>query len=155
AGVVTEIRHQEGETVAVNTVVAVIGQAGDIPVAAPSAKPAAPPSPAAAQPVPTTTPAPPVPQPRASAPAPSSSTSAMPQAPEAPVEGTTHQRLSPVVRKIAEEHNIDVAQIQGTGLGGRVTRDDILGYIDQQQGKAGHGAPERQPERPQPTAVAA
>ena len=44
-------------------------------------------------------------------------------------EEALHQRSSPLVRKIAKEHNIDISQIQGTGIAGRVTKDDILAFI--------------------------
>jgi 2-oxoglutarate dehydrogenase E2 component (dihydrolipoamide succinyltransferase) len=48
----------------------------------------------------------------------------------APASGDRRQRSSPLVRRIAREHNVDVAQIQGTGIGGRVTKGDILGFIE-------------------------
>ena len=50
-------------------------------------------------------------------------------------EEALHQRSSPLVRKIAKEHNIDISQIHGTGIAGRVTKDDILAFI------GGHAAP--------------
>jgi pyruvate dehydrogenase E2 component (dihydrolipoamide acetyltransferase) len=149
AGVITEIRYKEGETVAVNTVVAVIGQASES-VAAPSAKsappahepaaPAAPapeakPSPKQTPPSPTQTPpSPPKPAPVAASPAPAAPP---PHAVEAEEEAV-RQRSSPLVRKIAREHNVDISQIHGTGISGRVTRDDILGFIDRQGGQGGH-----------------
>src|SRR3954471_2387506 len=53
---------------------------------------------------------------------------------QAPSNGSTEdairERSSPLVRKIAKEHNVDIAQIHGTGIAGRVTKDDILGFID-------------------------
>jgi pyruvate dehydrogenase E2 component (dihydrolipoamide acetyltransferase) len=111
AGVLTEIRAKEGETVEVNHVVAIIGDA----VAA-----------AAAAPAPTPVAAPPVPPPEAAAsPAPA------PAAPDAPsAEELRRQKSSPVVRKIAAEHGVDIAQIEGSGAGGRVTKQDILGYME-------------------------
>jgi 2-oxoglutarate dehydrogenase E2 component (dihydrolipoamide succinyltransferase) len=135
AGVLTEIRANEGQTVEVNTVVAVIGEAGAKPAtaAAPS-KLSAPaesrpsPPPAAAY-----VPAPPEP-PAAAAPA-----SAAPQPPPSArpaAAGAAHEsevdrsiRSSPLVRKIAKEHNVDISQIRGTGISGRVTKDDILAFI--------------------------
>jgi pyruvate dehydrogenase E2 component (dihydrolipoamide acetyltransferase) len=104
AGVLSEIRVQEGQTVTVNTVVAVIGGS-----AAPAtAKPAAS-SPAAATPAA----APTTPAPAATA---SASTGETP-------------RSSPLVRKIASENNIDLRGIPGSGASGRITKQDILGHL--------------------------
>jgi pyruvate dehydrogenase E2 component (dihydrolipoyllysine-residue acetyltransferase) len=119
AGVITEIRANEGQTVEVNTVVAVIGEAGAKPVAAaaPAPMPAAPPAPAVAE-----RPAPAAPPPHEVA-----RTVAAPSAPESETDRST--RSSPLVRKIAKEHNVDISQIHGTGISGRVTKDDILAFI--------------------------
>jgi 2-oxoglutarate dehydrogenase E2 component (dihydrolipoamide succinyltransferase) len=109
AGVLTEIRAKEGETVAVHQVVAVIGDAASAAATAPA--------PAAAAPAQATE--------AAVAPAPS------PKAPETPsAEELRRQKSSPVVRKIAVEHGVDIAQIEGSGAGGRVTKQDILGYME-------------------------
>ncbi len=147
AGVVSEIRVQEGETVAVNSIVAVIGSAVASASAAPAAaaasadkaKPAAPASPPAHyhdRDEPAT--AAPVAQSAASpgqAPAPAAAVgaeqpkgSSLSAAPSA--EDAIRERSSPLVRKIAKEHNVDIAQIHGTGIAGRVTKDDILGFLD-------------------------
>lgn len=146
AGVIAEIRHREGETVPIHTVVAVIGTSTT------TSEAAAPPAAARAV-VDTPTMGPAAASPPSPAPAPSASTSkAVPQpAPEptpppaaaggAAVDG---QRLSPVVKKIAQEHNVDVSRIQGTGIGGRVTKRDILFYIGQ--------SPARPSEHPVPAA---
>jgi 2-oxoglutarate dehydrogenase E2 component (dihydrolipoamide succinyltransferase) len=56
------------------------------------------------------------------------------------LEAALRERSSPLVRKIAKEHSVDISQIQGTGIAGRVTKDDILGFIEQ-TGSAGKGAP--------------
>jgi 2-oxoglutarate dehydrogenase E2 component (dihydrolipoamide succinyltransferase) len=116
AGVITEIKVKEGETVPVNSVVAMIGQAGDAAAAAPK--------PERAQPGP---PSPPEPPRRAQA--------ASPAPPAAPsqkerqqIEGRP-QRSSPLVRRIASEHNVDLAELSGTGIGGRVTKHDILAHL--------------------------
>ena len=135
AGVVSEIRVQEGETVPVNSVVAVIGQAAEAKVAPiAAAPPPAPPAPAAS--VPAAAPPPPV----AASPAVAPPAAAPPTAP-ATIAGATesarpaapqdrlHQRSSPLVRRIAKEHNVDISQLRGTGISGRVTKDDILGYL--------------------------
>jgi pyruvate dehydrogenase E2 component (dihydrolipoamide acetyltransferase) len=136
AGVLTEIRANEGQTVEVNTVVAVIGEAGAKPAApAAASKPAAAveskPSP---PPAPAYVPAPPerpavAPAPVAAAPPPPPP--ARPVAPAAAHEAEIDRatRSSPLVRKIAKEHNVDISQIRGTGISGRVTKDDILAFI--------------------------
>jgi 2-oxoglutarate dehydrogenase E2 component (dihydrolipoamide succinyltransferase) len=127
AGVVSEIRAKEGETVPVNSVVAVIGAAG-----APAA--AAPP-----QPVPQPAPgAQPAPMPSGAAPEQPGVTSA---------EEAIRQRSSPLVRRIAKEHHVDLAQIRGSGIAGRVTKDDILRFIEQ-----GAPADARPPARTAPAA---
>ncbi len=135
AGVLTEIRHKEGETVPVNSVVGVIGAAGAKPAEAPAAAPAeapagAPPKAQAAAPA---APAPPDPKqqadgssaPQSATPPPTQESKGQPSTEEA-----LRQRSSPLVRRIAKEHNVDIGQIRGTGMAGRVTKDDILGFID-------------------------
>ena len=118
AGVLSEIRVQEGETVPVNSVVAVIGQAGEVkPASTPATVSATPSAPAVA--------APSVAAPPATAP---------PPAPDAGVredglQDRIRQRSSPLVRRIAKEHNIDISQLQGTGISGRVNKNDILQFI--------------------------
>jgi 2-oxoglutarate dehydrogenase E2 component (dihydrolipoamide succinyltransferase) len=121
AGVLVEIRAKEGETVPVNSVVAVIGEAGAA-VASSPAKAA----------VPVQVPAPdPTPAPAAQAPVPPPAHAVAP--PAAAADQSTpdgpKQKSSPLVRKIAKEHSIDLARVPGTGLGGRVTKDDILGHL--------------------------
>lgn len=131
-GVLLEILVTEGETVEINTVVGRIGAAGEkLTATAPaSAAPAAPePTPAAAP---------------ASAP-----TAPAPVAPAMSRGGAV--RTSPVVQKIAAEHNIDVSQIQGTGAGGRITKKDITAFIENQ----GSGRPAAQPAPSAPAAPAA
>jgi pyruvate dehydrogenase E2 component (dihydrolipoamide acetyltransferase) len=126
AGVITEIRANEGQTVEVNTVVAVIGEAGAKPVAAA----AAPKQPEAAAPKPAAPPAPAhVARPAPAAPPPHETARpvAVPSAPESETDRST--RSSPLVRKIAKEHSVDISQIHGSGISGRVTKDDILAFI--------------------------
>ena len=134
-GIVAEIRVQEGETVEVGTVLAVIGAAGAAPVA--PAEPAAPlqqETPAAedtaapAQPSPAA-----FPEPVASAPAEQPAPAAAPPAPAAADEaasGNGRSFVSPVVARIAAQHGIDPSAITGTGQGGRVTKKDILAFIE-------------------------
>jgi pyruvate dehydrogenase E2 component (dihydrolipoamide acetyltransferase) len=126
AGHLAEIKVKEGETVPVNSVVAVIGAAGEA-VASTSAAAAAEtvdilPQPVVAPISPDATP------PEESAPVDRNAGIA---ATPAPVEDDLHrQKSSPLVRRIAREHNVDIRQIQGTGINGRVTKNDILGYIE-------------------------
>ena len=142
AGVLTEIRHKEGETVPVNAVVAVIGQASEAPVAgapeAPAAAPAPTPTPstqadgspaAASSPSPARSETPTPSAPSSS----SSSVGAGLQARPGSSDSVARQRSSPLVRKIAREHNVDISQLQGTGISGRVTRDDILGFLGRER----------------------
>ena len=125
AGVLTEIRVAEGETVAVGTVIAVVGGAGaapaptPAPVAAPAPAPVVAPAPA---PAPSATPAP------TPAPAPAPVTAPAP-AVVAPV-AQSNKLLSPVVRRLVNDHGINIDVLQGTGPGGRITREDVLDYID-------------------------
>jgi len=129
SGIVTQILVQEGETVEVGTKLAVIGgEAG-----APAPEPEAPPEPATAAaaaeaeaPSSAETPAPAaVPEP-APAPAPA------PEPAAAPTNGEQDSKsfVSPVVARIAAEHNVDVSSVPGTGRGGRVTKKDILQFVE-------------------------
>ncbi len=135
-GVLLEILVNEGETVEINTVVARIGEDGgaaktDTERAATPKTEAAPPAvePETAAPPPGPAPAPPAAAGRESEPA--------------------KTKTSPVVRKIADEHGVDVSLVDGTGAGGRVTKKDILEYIDQSK------APSTGPEAPPKPATAA
>ncbi len=127
AGVITEIKVKEGETVPVNSVVAIIGQAGEVAATAPkSGQPAGPP--------PTPEPAKRAQsaQPGQSAPSARLAQPTRPAAPsqkEKPAADGRHQRSSPLVRRIASEHNVDLAELSGTGIGGRVTKHDILAHL--------------------------
>ncbi len=144
AGVLSEVLVQEGSTVAIKTIVARIGDgASSAPVAAPAAAPpqqAAKPSvstpptvdvgPSAAAPEVRTSPQP------APQPAPSSQPAPPPPAPVAQADGQEDQGpLSPLVRKMAREYNIDLAQVKGTGAGGRVTKQDVETYMSSQAAK--------------------
>ncbi len=114
SGILQEIKAAEGSTVQVNSVVGIISD-GD---AAPAK--AAPAAAAPAKPAPTKQEAPAaVAAPVAAAPAASVSDEA------------DDVRSSPLVRKLAKEHSVDLAQVQGTGLGGRVTKQDILNFVEQ------------------------
>jgi 2-oxoglutarate dehydrogenase E2 component (dihydrolipoamide succinyltransferase) len=132
SGVLREIKVKEGTTVQVNTVVAVIGGAGASTQAAP-AKPAAP-----AQPQ-QTAPQPQAPPPHLPAAAQQHEVIGFPGGNGR--EAGERVRSSPLVRRIARENSIDLAQVPGTGLGGRISKQDIQNFIQQ------HGA--GQPGRPQ------
>ena len=60
-------------------------------------------------------------------------------------EDAVRERSSPLVRKIAKEHNVDISQIHGTGIAGRVTKDDILGFLEGQVGQVGQAGPKASP----------
>ncbi len=150
-GVLREIKVKEGATVQVNTVVAVIGGAGTTAGgagttaggagAAAAAKPAgqqpSQPQPSQPQPVP--------PQPQR---VPESMSVAAQEEPVAQAreeieetESREDVRSSPLVRRIARENNIDLGRVPGTGLGGRISKQDILSFI-QQHGPGGAGRPQ-------------
>jgi 2-oxoglutarate dehydrogenase E2 component (dihydrolipoamide succinyltransferase) len=123
SGVLQEIKVTEGTTVQVNTVVGTISDGDGA-------------APAKAAPAPE----------KKSAPAPASTKSEArpaakpePAAPAAQVhEDDEHARSSPLVRKIAREHNVNLSQVEGTGLGGRITKQDIQAFIESGTGsKAG------------------
>ncbi len=114
-GVLLEIRAQEGETVQVGEVIAVLGEAGEQPAVRP-----VPPEPAAA-PLPTGA-APPAPAAEA------------PTAERLPGERPVGRGyLTPVVARIASEHNVDLSQVKGTGRHGRITKKDILRYLEERE----------------------
>ncbi|MEY4146782.1 MAG: hypothetical protein RL278_338 [Actinomycetota bacterium] len=128
AGVLTEIRVAEGETVAVGTVIAVVGGAGSTPAPTPAPVAVAPPAPVVAPaPAPIATPAPAPAPVAAPAPAPTPAPVAAPA--PAPV-AQSNKLLSPVVRRLVNDHGINIDALQGTGPGGRITREDVLDYID-------------------------
>jgi 2-oxoglutarate dehydrogenase E2 component (dihydrolipoamide succinyltransferase) len=169
-GVLTEILVEEGATVDIGTRLAVIGAAGEAPApvpAGPAETPAPPaPAPAAAAPpaAPTSatdaapldaaseSPAPEAEAPAEEAAAQEAAVTAPAPAQPAPVPAAAAEAaaaaasggatlLSPVVRKLVNEHGIDPASIPGTGQGGRITRGDVLGYLDAQAAAGGGQAP--------------
>jgi pyruvate dehydrogenase E2 component (dihydrolipoamide acetyltransferase) len=170
AGTITEIKVQEGETVSVGTELAVIEESGggaqaeaepaeekaeakpeEKPEAQPKEREKAVPPPQRAggdgdgQAAPAREPAPQPPQP-ARAPAEQPAAAA-----QAPARGPRSHILSPLVRRLAEENNIDLDQVPGTGTGGRITKKDITAFIE-----AGGAAAAAQPApqiAPQPQAV--
>jgi pyruvate dehydrogenase E2 component (dihydrolipoyllysine-residue acetyltransferase) len=129
AGVLTEIKVKEGETVAVNSVVATIGQAGEQPAAPSSLNTGAVRAAASTQSQGDGQ--------TAAAPMPATAQATRPAAPperrgrgEPTKDDLRRQKSSPLVRRIAREHNVDIGQIAGSGIGGRVTKDDILGHLE-------------------------
>lgn len=159
AGVLIAILANEGDTIAVNAAVARIGEAGEQGAAAEApakeapkeaAKPAPPPeAPAAPQAAAPPQPTPgPITTPGAKAPASGGATAAAPATEVS--EDSKRVRSSPLVRNIARENNVDIASISGTGQGGRVTKEDILGYIEQRKGAEAAPAPRPAPAAPPP-----
>jgi len=144
AGVLKEIKIPEGQTVPIQTVVAVIDGAASGAATAPEAsapaaapKPAPTPAPSAAAPAAAAKPATPAPVPTPAA----SVTSA-------PASGAAAERIhsSPLVRRLAKEHGIDLASLEGTGAGGRITKEDIESVIAAQSTAA--AAPSAAPSAP-------
>ena len=167
AGTLTEIRVKEGDTVPVGTVIAVVGAASGAsvqpaPAPAPAPAPVAQPAPApVAQPVAQSAPAPaPVMQP---APAPVAQPAPVMQPVAASVATATrtaipasvsNKLLSPVVRRLVSEHGIDVNALVGTGPGSRITREDVLDFIDKNGSAPKVAAPAQAP-APAPVAQVA
>jgi 2-oxoglutarate dehydrogenase E2 component (dihydrolipoamide succinyltransferase) len=127
AGTLTEIKVPEGSTVTINTVVAVIG--GGAAKAAPAPAKAAP----------------------AAAPSASAPVAAAPAA--ASASAGERGRSSPLVRKIAQENNVDLSQVAGTGSAGRITKEDILGHIEGGAKPAAAAAPVAAAPAPAPAAA--
>jgi 2-oxoglutarate dehydrogenase E2 component (dihydrolipoamide succinyltransferase) len=141
SGTVLEIRAGEGDIVAVGTVVAVVGATDSTTVV--TETPVPPPAPEPEPPEPE----PPAPEPEPPvAVTPPAGASADEPAPPAAAGGDTRSArlLSPVVRRLVNEHGLDPDSIPGTGVGGRVTREDVLDHIDKLAGS-----------RPAPAAPAA
>ncbi len=126
AGTLAEVMVEEGKTVGIGTVVARIEEAGGgaAPEAAqPAAEAAAAPAPKAPEaPAKAAAPTPPLPAVVEEAPAPVAEAALEPTGP-----------LSPLVRRMAREYNIDLSKVKGTGAGGRITKQDLEGHIAKQQ----------------------
>jgi pyruvate dehydrogenase E2 component (dihydrolipoamide acetyltransferase) len=126
AGVLKEIKIPEGQTVPIQTIVAVIDGAGSPAASAPA------PAPAKAAPAPA--PAPAAAKPAAPAPAPAAAAPAA--APAAAAAATERIHSSPLVRRLAKEHGIDLAALEGSGSAGRITKEDIEAVIAAQSAPA-------------------
>ena len=119
SGVLQDIKVAEGATVQVNTVVGSIAADGEAAAAPSKPAPAAQAAPPAAEKKP---PAAEVPPPPAA------------EAKDArEEEDADHARSSPLVRKIAREHNLDLSRVPGTGLGGRITKQDVMAFLEKPQ----------------------
>jgi pyruvate dehydrogenase E2 component (dihydrolipoyllysine-residue acetyltransferase) len=117
SGVLQDIKVAEGATVQVNTVVGTISADGEAAAAPPKAAPVA------------QAPAPAAPEKKAPvAAAPSAPAVEAKEASED--EEGDHARSSPLVRKIARDNNVDLSKVQGTGLGGRITKQDIMSFLE-------------------------
>jgi len=144
-GTLQEIKVSEGATVGVNTVVGTIAVDGEA-AAAPAKSAPAPPA---------------KDEKREEAKAPSAQPPAASPAPVAASADDEETRSSPLVRKIAREHGVSLSQISGTGLGGRITKQDILSFIENNQSPAPSAAPSAPPppppsaEAPRPAATTA
>ncbi|MFG2793079.1 2-oxoglutarate dehydrogenase, E2 component, dihydrolipoamide succinyltransferase [Streptomyces sp. NPDC048419] len=155
SGTLLEIVVGEDETAEVGAKLAVIGAAGAAPAAAPApaapapapaaeapapAAPAAPPAPAAPAPAPA--PAAAAPAPAAPAPAPAAPAPVAPAAP-APAAGATDEGayVTPLVRKLAAENGVDLAGVKGTGVGGRIRKQDVIAAAEAAKAAAAAPAP--------------
>jgi len=146
SGVLQDIKVSEGTTVQVNTVVGTIATDGESAAAASKPVAAPQPAPAPAEKKPPT-------PPKA---APSQAEQQPVPAPAPAHEEEDHARSSPLVRKIAREHNVNLSQVSGTGLGGRITKQDIMAFLERTEATAAPGASAPAPARaPQPPAPAA
>jgi pyruvate dehydrogenase E2 component (dihydrolipoamide acetyltransferase) len=132
SGVLQEIKVSEGNTVQVNTVVGVIGDGSGASASAPA---------------------------KAAAPAPAAPASAKKEAPPpAPASAPEEEedsdvRSSPLVRKLAREHNVDLAKVSGTGTGGRVTKQDVLDFVEHRTAAPAAAPAPRQTSAPAPAVV--
>ncbi len=131
SGVLQEIKVSEGNTVQVNTVVGVIGDGGG-----------------ASAPVKTAAPAPVAPAEKKEAPAPPASPASAPGD-----EEDSDVRSSPLVRKLAREHNVDLAKVSGTGTGGRVTKQDVLDFVERRAAAPVAAPASRQASAPAPAVI--
>jgi pyruvate dehydrogenase E2 component (dihydrolipoamide acetyltransferase) len=141
SGILQEIKVAEGNTVQVNTVVGVIGEGNGASAPAP-----APPKAAAA-------PTPAAPAPAAKQEAPAAPPPAAPAAASHDEDEDSDVRSSPLVRKLAREHNVDLTKVAGTGTGGRVTKQDVLNFVE--RGPSSAPPAPSQPSAPAPRAASA
>lgn len=165
AGTLLEIVVGEDETAEVGAKLAVIGSGSAAPAPAPAAEPAAPaqaPAPAAApEPAPAPAqaaapaPAPAPAQPAAPAPAPAQPAPAQPAAPSGNGNGGDGAYVTPLVRKLAAEQGVRLADVKGTGVGGRIRKQDVIAAGEAaraaQQTAPAASAPARTPAKAEPS----
>jgi 2-oxoglutarate dehydrogenase E2 component (dihydrolipoamide succinyltransferase) len=137
AGTLSEVLVEEGKTVGINTVVARIDEGGGVAKPAAAAPPKEAPAPVPAPAAPPAATAPPA--------APLPTAAPEPAEPQGP--------LSPLVRKMAREMNLDLGQVRGTGAGGRITKQDVEAFASQ-QAQAVAAPPPSRPAAPAPAAPA-
>ena len=141
SGVLQEIKVSEGNTVQVNTVVGVIGEGGVASAPTPAQVPkAAVPAPAAPASAPATKKEVPTPPPAAASSA-------------SEDEEDSDVRSSPLVRKLARENNVDLTRVTGTGTGGRVTKQDVLDFVEQRAAAPASAPAARSAPTPAPAAI--
>jgi len=140
AGVLTNILAQEGETIPVGTAIAEVETSEDV------ARPAAPASPAPAEAAGVGTTGYLVKDFKQVGPTGGGAGDA--GAPQGPSQDgpAARGRHSPAVRRLAQEHNVDLAKVTGTGMGGRITRDDVMAFV-----KTGAAQPSAAPTSPRPS----
>jgi pyruvate dehydrogenase E2 component (dihydrolipoamide acetyltransferase) len=129
SGILQDIKVVEGNTVQVNTVVGTIAADGESAAPTPAPSKASASVPVSAAKPPSSVPSPPVVEAPATA----------EPAHEEPAreEEDEHARSSPLVRKIAREHNVNLSQVPGTGMGGRITKQDIMAFLEKPAPAAG------------------
>jgi len=129
SGILQDIKVVEGNTVQVNTVVGTIAGDGEAAIASPVA-----------------------PKPSSSAPALPAKTQAATPPPTVELQATAepareeeddHARSSPLVRKIAREHDVNLSQVSGSGMGGRITKQDIMAFLEKQESSVAPAASAR------------
>ncbi|MGX1565053.1 2-oxoglutarate dehydrogenase, E2 component, dihydrolipoamide succinyltransferase [Streptomyces sp. NPDC055509] len=153
AGTLLEIVVGEDETAEVGAKLAVIGVAGAAPAAAPAqeapaapAEPAPAPAPAAPAPQAPSAPAPqqqetPAPEPVPAAPAPAPAPAQAPAAPAAAQPADDGAYVTPLVRKLAAENGVDLSTVKGTGVGGRIRKQDVIAAAEAAKAAAAAPAP--------------
>jgi pyruvate dehydrogenase E2 component (dihydrolipoamide acetyltransferase) len=159
AGVLTEIKVQEGTTVEVGAIVAVIDTEASAGAGASAGTGAG--GGAGATAKPPENPVAPEAKPAAPAAAPATATAPAASAPPTPGNGKAEtaedrlkQKSTPLVRRIAAEHNVDISGVQGSGYAGRVTKNDIMSYIDQGGAKSAPAPAGKPAPAPAPAAAA-
>jgi 2-oxoglutarate dehydrogenase E2 component (dihydrolipoamide succinyltransferase) len=155
AGTLISISAEEDVTVSVGGELARIGTGATTAAPAPAAAPAPPAPPAAPAPAP---PAPPPPAPAQPPPAPAPQAAPAAAADPAPAAGSSSAPyVTPLVRKLAAENNIDLSSLNGTGVGGRIRKQDVLSAAQQKEEATkapapASAAPAQAPAAPKPSA---